>query len=75
MHNKKQVWQTPHILDLGSLPEALGHCTGGSTQVTQVSGAVWCVNGLDTGATGSMEHCLNGTVTGSTGCSTGHNTI
>lgn len=65
MKKEKRVWQEPLIMNLGALPEALGHCDAGSTQTLDGT----CANGQDTG---SNAACVSGYSATST-CGTGTN--
>lgn len=50
----KRKWEKPKILDLGSLPDALGNCQTGST-----AQGIYCTNGQNTGP--SVSHlCQTG---------------
>ncbi len=71
-------WEEPRILELGALPDALGHCQAGTTG--QQGGNV-CANGTTTGQGVAHDcsvgiwpggRCINGTNYTST-CIAGNN--
>ena len=62
-------WESPKIVDIDSLPAALGHCRGGSSEIGTA-----CANGeATTPGVGPAHNCFNGGVAGegSFSCGTG----
>jgi hypothetical protein len=56
---RRLEWERPKIIVASCLPEALGDCVGGSTQVTGTGGG--CFNGNNTGGSTAGGHvCQNG---------------
>ncbi len=56
MLKEKKKWVAPQVLDLGALPEGLGHCVGGSTEVDTGPGQ-GCFNGQKTSGLGPGHAC------------------
>lgn len=51
----KTRWEEPQMLEIDALPEALGHCQGGSSEEPLA-----CHNGEITSASGIGHLCMNG---------------
>ena len=57
--SSKRPWEEPQMLEVNALPEALGHCQNGSSEVP-----LECHNGEVTSGEGIGHLCANGGIAG-----------